>query len=320
MLQAAETTCARSAGGCGPASRESDGSRWVAAEKGYPRETGNLVFHLALLFVLLAVAVGGLFGWKGNVIVREGTGLLQHPHPVRRVGRRPVRRPGRARAVLLHPRPLHRRLRARRRPARRAAPVRGRRHLPGEPGRRARRHDDRGQRAARRRRREGVPRRPRLRPALRRARLHRRRRVRRLRRVPAAGRQLHVDRASSRCPTPNPSLGLNGLFLPTAALDRRRRRLSTFPAPDNPAVFLRRLPRRPRPGLGRPAERLLARHLAGCSKIGLESMAPGQTWTLPERLGHRGVHRLSSGGRPSRSPTTRARSSRSWRRWPRSAA
>ena len=52
-----------------------DGSAWVAAEKGYTRETGNLVFHLALLFVLAAVAVGGLFGWKGNVIVREGSGF-----------------------------------------------------------------------------------------------------------------------------------------------------------------------------------------------------------------------------------------------------
>ena len=52
-----------------------DGSRWVAAEKGYLRETGNLVFHLALLFVLVAIAVGGLLGWKGNVIVREGSGF-----------------------------------------------------------------------------------------------------------------------------------------------------------------------------------------------------------------------------------------------------
>jgi cytochrome c biogenesis protein len=48
---------------------------WVAAEKGYLRETGNLVFHLSLLFVLAAIAIGGLFGWKGNVIVREGSGF-----------------------------------------------------------------------------------------------------------------------------------------------------------------------------------------------------------------------------------------------------
>ena len=53
-------------------STDAESSGWVAAEKGYLRETGNLVFHLALLFVLLAVAVGGLLGWKGNVIVREG--------------------------------------------------------------------------------------------------------------------------------------------------------------------------------------------------------------------------------------------------------
>lgn len=45
----------------------------VAAEKGYSRETGNLVFHLALLGLLVAVAFGSLFGFKGTVIVREGS-------------------------------------------------------------------------------------------------------------------------------------------------------------------------------------------------------------------------------------------------------
>jgi cytochrome c biogenesis protein len=45
----------------------------VAAEKGYSRETGNLLFHLALLGMLLAVAYGSLFGVKGTVIVREGS-------------------------------------------------------------------------------------------------------------------------------------------------------------------------------------------------------------------------------------------------------
>ncbi|MCX6433125.1 MAG: cytochrome c biogenesis protein ResB, partial [Actinobacteria bacterium] len=54
---------------------DADGSTWVAAEKGYLRETGNLVFHVALLLVLLAVGVGGVLGWKGNVIVREGSGF-----------------------------------------------------------------------------------------------------------------------------------------------------------------------------------------------------------------------------------------------------
>lgn len=52
-----------------------DNQVWVSAEKGYLRETGNLVFHLALVLVLVAVAVGGLFGWRGNVIVKEGSGF-----------------------------------------------------------------------------------------------------------------------------------------------------------------------------------------------------------------------------------------------------
>ena len=52
-----------------------DAQMWVSAEKGYLRETGNLVFHLALVLILAAVAVGGLFGWRGNVIVKEGSGF-----------------------------------------------------------------------------------------------------------------------------------------------------------------------------------------------------------------------------------------------------
>lgn len=51
------------------------GDDWVAAEKGYLRETGNLVFHFSLIVLLLAIAFGGLFGWRGNVIIREGEGF-----------------------------------------------------------------------------------------------------------------------------------------------------------------------------------------------------------------------------------------------------
>ena len=48
------------------------GDGWVAAEKGYLREAGNLLFHLALLGVLVAVAAGGLFGYKANRLLVEG--------------------------------------------------------------------------------------------------------------------------------------------------------------------------------------------------------------------------------------------------------
>jgi cytochrome c biogenesis protein len=47
-----------------------DGS--VSAEKGFLKETGNLVFHLALIFVIIGVAIGHLFGWKGDVIIPVG--------------------------------------------------------------------------------------------------------------------------------------------------------------------------------------------------------------------------------------------------------
>lgn len=51
------------------------GDDWVAAEKGYLRESGNLLFHVCLLVLLAAVAVGSLFGWRATVIVVEGRGF-----------------------------------------------------------------------------------------------------------------------------------------------------------------------------------------------------------------------------------------------------
>jgi cytochrome c biogenesis protein len=45
---------------------------WLAAEKGYLREAGNLLFHLALLGVLVSIAAGGLFGYKADKLMVEG--------------------------------------------------------------------------------------------------------------------------------------------------------------------------------------------------------------------------------------------------------
>ena len=47
----------------------------VAAEKGHAREAGNLLFHIAVLVVLAGFAVGGLFGYKGGVILVVGNGF-----------------------------------------------------------------------------------------------------------------------------------------------------------------------------------------------------------------------------------------------------
>ncbi len=54
---------------------ESNGAVSLAAEKGYGRETGNLVFHVALVALLAGVGLGGLFGWKATVLVTEGEGF-----------------------------------------------------------------------------------------------------------------------------------------------------------------------------------------------------------------------------------------------------
>ncbi len=51
------------------ATRRSGDTIEVSAEKGYLREFGNLLFHFSLLGLLVAVAVGKLFGYEGNVIV-----------------------------------------------------------------------------------------------------------------------------------------------------------------------------------------------------------------------------------------------------------
>ncbi|MGN6251858.1 MAG: cytochrome c biogenesis protein ResB [Marmoricola sp.] len=47
----------------------------VAAERGYLREAGNLVFHVSVLLVLAGVAMGSLLGYQGGVIVVTGSGF-----------------------------------------------------------------------------------------------------------------------------------------------------------------------------------------------------------------------------------------------------
>ena len=61
----------------GPASAGSGSTGWraatrVAAERGHLREAGNLLFHLAVIVVLVGVAIGSLFGYKGGVIMFVG--------------------------------------------------------------------------------------------------------------------------------------------------------------------------------------------------------------------------------------------------------
>jgi cytochrome c biogenesis protein len=60
------------------------GGHTVSAERGYLREAGNLVFHVALLGLLVGIAAGKLFGYSGQVIVMAdggqfcNTGILNY--------------------------------------------------------------------------------------------------------------------------------------------------------------------------------------------------------------------------------------------------
>ncbi|WP_204456056.1 cytochrome c biogenesis protein ResB [Actinokineospora baliensis] len=48
---------------------EDDGARSISAERGYLREAGNLVFHFAMLALIVALAIGKMANYEGQVIV-----------------------------------------------------------------------------------------------------------------------------------------------------------------------------------------------------------------------------------------------------------
>lgn len=54
---------------------EANGAVTVSAERGYLREVGNLIFHVAVLGLLFTMAIGSLYGYTGSVLVEEGRGF-----------------------------------------------------------------------------------------------------------------------------------------------------------------------------------------------------------------------------------------------------
>lgn len=56
---------------------EKDGS--ISAEKGFMRETGNLLFHLALILILLGISMSSLFGMRGEAILNVGERFVNTP-------------------------------------------------------------------------------------------------------------------------------------------------------------------------------------------------------------------------------------------------
>lgn len=63
---------------CSP-EQDRAGKRSIAAERGYLREFFNLLFHLGLVAMLIAMAVGKLLFYEGHVIVVTPTGYGEQP-------------------------------------------------------------------------------------------------------------------------------------------------------------------------------------------------------------------------------------------------
>ena len=51
----------------------------ISAEKGYARESGNLLFHLSLVLILIGVGTGSLLGSRGDAILNVGDRFINTP-------------------------------------------------------------------------------------------------------------------------------------------------------------------------------------------------------------------------------------------------
>ncbi|MBI1350437.1 MAG: cytochrome c biogenesis protein ResB [Actinomycetales bacterium] len=262
---------------------ETDGTPWLAAETGYLRETGNLVFHLSLIIILVAVAVGGLFGWKGNVIVREGTGFSNTLTQYDAWGGGRMVDPAQLAPFSFTLDDF--KVDFERGEAQRGAPrlfeadvtYRPTPGAPAQPTTIEVNHplDVDGARVF----------------------------------LIGHGYALHfivrdstgnvvyddtsvfLPRDSNltsngvvKVPDSDPPLGFNGLFLPTAAMDATRGGFSTFPALDNPEVLLAAF----RGDLGLDSgvpQSVYTLDTSRMNKIGLEAMRPGDIWQLPNDSG-----------------------------------
>lgn len=259
--------------------RVSRGDGWVSGEKGYWRETGNLLFHASLIALLIAVGYGALFGWRGNVIVREGNGFADTLTQYDAWGGGRLADPAALPpfAFVLD----DFRVDFERGEAQRGAPRLFEAELTLWP----------------------TPDAP-PEPAL----------VRvneplaidgakvflvghgyapQLRLTDALGRVVHdegvvflpqdgnlTSTGVLKAPDATPSIGIEGLFLPTAAVDDVRGPHSTFPEADDPAVFLSAWAGDLGLDSGVP-QSIYRLDTEGMTQLGIEALRPGETWELP---------------------------------------
>jgi cytochrome c biogenesis protein len=256
-----------------------DGAGSLAAEKGFARETGNLLFHIALVLILVGVALGALLGWKGTVIVREGNGfantLTQYDSfsPGRLASPDDLppfsftmtdfdatfEREGSQRGA---PRSFSAQLEYRAEPA---DPVQQREVSVNAP----------------------------LRVDGAKVFLVGHGYAPHLRLTDASGRVVFDDTVVFlpqdgsftstgvvKAPDADPPLGIQALFLPTAALDEVRGPHSVFPAPDDPALFASAFTGDLGLDSGVPSN-VFTLDTEALEQVGLEALRPGETWELP---------------------------------------
>lgn len=259
--------------------RVARGDGWVSAEKGYWRETGNLLFHAALIALLIAVGYGALFGWRGNVIVREGSGFSDTLTQYDAWGGGRLVDPASLPPFAFTLEDF--RVEFERGEAQRGAPRLFEADLTLWPA-------------------PGAP----AEPAVVRVNEplsidgakvflvgHGYAPVLRL--TDALGRVVHdegivflpqdgnlTSTGVLKAPDATPSLGIEGLFLPTAAVDDVRGPHSTFPEADDPAVFLSAWAGDLGLDSGVP-QSIYALDTEGMTQLGIEALRPGDSWALP---------------------------------------
>jgi len=259
--------------------RVARGDGWVSAEKGYWRETGNLLFHAALIALLIAVGYGALFGWRGNVIVREGSGFSDTLTQYDAWGGGRLADPAGLPpfAFVLD----DFRVEFERGEAQRGAPRLFEADLTlwPTPGSSA----------------EAVTVRVNEPVSIDGAKvfLVGHGYAPELRLTDALGRVVHdegvvflpqdgnlTSTGVLKAPDATPSIGIEGLFLPTSAVDDVRGPHSTFPEADDPAVFLSAWAGDLGLDSGVP-QSVYRLDTEGMTQLGIEALRPGETWALP---------------------------------------